>query len=232
MSIDDQTLTDLIEAVIDARERERGWHTLLGIVESFDASRKSVNVQPTTLERRPDGTEQAIPLLVNVPYEFPRAGGGPGFVIEWPVAPGDVVEVRILRHAYDQWLLKGGHGVSERFNVRYDLGQAVASPGPRTFTNTDPLTSTTDLVIRAVDGSVSISLKPGGVVEIEGATEIRLGAGATDFVALSTLVLTELQAIKTAFDTHIHTTPAGPSGVPTIPMPAPSSVAAAKTKAE
>ena len=61
---------------------------------------------------------------------------------------------------------------------------------------------------------------------------------ASDFVALAQKVLDELNAVKSAFDGHIHTTTAtvgtGPVGVispPTSSMPSPSSVAATKVKA-
>lgn len=56
--------------------------------------------------------------------------------------------------------------------------------------------------------------------------------GSVDFVALAEKVLTELEAIKTWADAHTHPTGVGPSGVPTTPMTAPSSVAATKLKAE
>jgi hypothetical protein len=63
---------------------------------------------------------------------------------------------------------------------------------------------------------------------------VRLGDKvATDFVALASLVSTQLGAIKTAFDAHVHTSaaPATPTSPPTVPMPAPGSVAATKVKA-
>jgi hypothetical protein len=65
-------------------------------------------------------------------------------------------------------------------------------------------------------------------------TEIKLGGSATNYVALANLVLTELQDIKAWADAHTHTcaAPASPSSSPVVPMPAPSSVAAAKVKAE
>jgi hypothetical protein len=66
-----------------------------------------------------------------------------------------------------------------------------------------------------------------------------MGANASDFVALAAKVLTELQDIKSWADTHTHTTTAtvstGSVGVvstPTVPMPAPNSVAATLVKAE
>lgn len=55
--------------------------------------------------------------------------------------------------------------------------------------------------------------------------------GGTDFVALAAKVLTELSVIKAAYDIHIHTDPAsGFTGVPTVLMTPPSSVASTTLK--
>jgi len=71
---------------------------------------------------------------------------------------------------------------------------------------------------------------------LDASSEIKLGASASDFVALAAKVLTELQDIKTAFDTHTHpfaaTGAVSPTSAPTAPMPAPNSVAASLVKAE
>jgi len=69
--------------------------------------------------------------------------------------------------------------------------------------------------------------------------EVHLGEKvADDFVALAQKVHDELNAVKSAFDSHIHTTTAtvgtGSAGVispPNSPMPSPSSVAATKVRA-
>ena len=73
-----------------------------------------------------------------------------------------------------------------------------------------------------------------GRVEVEAATDIKLGLGATDFVALAAKVLTEFAAVKAAYDVHTHGHGVGP-GVTTIPaplLPTPGSTAATKTRAE
>lgn len=69
----------------------------------------------------------------------------------------------------------------------------------------------------------------------DGNDKVELGNSPTDFVALAQKVLTELQAIKTAYDTHTHggvTTGGGATTGPVVPMPAPSSVAADEVKAK
>ena len=61
---------------------------------------------------------------------------------------------------------------------------------------------------------------------------VKLGAGATDFVALASLVIAALQQIHTAFNAHTHATPSGTSGPPVPVLPAnPPPVGASKTQA-
>lgn len=47
---------------------------------------------------------------------------------------------------------------------------------------------------------------------------VQAGVTGLGFVAMATKVLSELNAIRTAFDAHIHTHPMGPTGVPVTPM--------------
>lgn len=56
--------------------------------------------------------------------------------------------------------------------------------------------------------------------------------GASDFVALAQKVATELAAIKTWADVHIHPTGVGPSGPPAAPLPAAGSTACTKLKTD
>lgn len=76
------------------------------------------------------------------------------------------------------------------------------------------------------DGSIAVVPVLTGLVD--------LGDDApVEFVALATKVLTELTAIKTAFDAHVHSgvTPGvGTSGAPTVPMPTPTAPAATKVR--
>ncbi|MHC4619891.1 MAG: hypothetical protein ACYTEQ_19265 [Planctomycetota bacterium] len=95
------------------------------------------------------------------------------------------------------------------------------------------------LKLRSTDGGVILEARSGEHVLLGDST-------AAQFVALANLVLTELQAVKTWADAHVHTisvpcsvdpgthlgTAAGTSAVPTVAMTAPSSVAASKTKAK
>jgi hypothetical protein len=62
-------------------------------------------------------------------------------------------------------------------------------------------------------------------------TLLSLGAGS-DFVALATLVSSQLSAIVTGFNTHTHVESGGTTAVPVPQLSAPGPVAATKVKAE
>ena len=64
---------------------------------------------------------------------------------------------------------------------------------------------------------------------------MRLGSSvASDLVALSSLVLAELEKIRALYNTHTHVSaaPASPTSTPAVPMPPIGNVAATKVRAE
>ncbi len=88
------------------------------------------------------------------------------------------------------------------------------------------------------EGVTPFTLISIGDFHIETGGTSRAGGGA-NFVALANLVLSELNAVKTAFDAHTHITTAtvsagapGVLAVPTPPMPAPGPVASSNLKAD
>lgn len=91
------------------------------------------------------------------------------------------------------------------------------------------------LVVHAAAGkTVRIVTEGGGniVLDVKGEGEVLLAnEAATDFVALASKVLSELQNIESNFNAHTHS--GGGSGTPNTPItPAVGSVAAERTKAE
>jgi phage baseplate assembly protein V len=82
------------------------------------------------------------------------------------------------------------------------------------------------MIVMRTDGSIEITPGGAGLVNI-GAPE------PTEFVALASLVLAELNAIRTAYDAHVHPDPvAGTTGAPTTLFGGPAGdVAATKARA-
>src|SRR5690606_33082216 len=111
--------------------------------------------------------------------------GSGGFRVTFPVDAGDEVLLIFSESALDAWLTYGGE-VDPVDDRRFSLSDAIAIPGLRNFSN--PLSS-------APADRATFGKDTGAQIHVDD-TEIRLGANdASDFVALASLVLTELQAI-------------------------------------
>lgn len=134
-----------------------------GIVQSFDPIEQTVTVQPAVRERFRDEKGNVsfinIPLLLDVPVVFPRAGG---FVLTMPVHPGDECLVVFADMCIDAWWANGGiqNQIEKR---RHDLSDAFAIMGtwsqPRVVSNY----STDGAQLRTEDGESIIDLKPGEI---------------------------------------------------------------------
>ena len=106
-----------------------------GRVESYDASKIAVDVQP--LIRRgyvdEEGARQVedLPVVPDVPLVFPGAGANR---ITFPVSAGDTVLLIVCGFSIDKWLSDGGL-VDPIDDRRHALIDAVAIPGLRAFKN-------------------------------------------------------------------------------------------------
>jgi hypothetical protein len=179
---------------------------LPGRIVSYDRTTQRADVEPLVFPRG-----QALPIVRDVPIVWPRGAAGS---ITIDLSAGDFVELVPSEVDVSAWSVREVKGEAPTQRT-YDLADCVAIPGLGT------------LVSKLGSDAVA-----SGAIVIAGASILLGSSAASDFVALASKVLTELGNIKTAFDAHIHPTPAGPSSPPTIPMPAPGSVAATKVKGE
>ena len=123
----------------DAQRRNDAFNThvcLPCIVQEYDSSKRTVDVQPAIRERYvgEDGKIQYVnyPLLVNVPVCFPSAGG---YHIHFPIKRGDECIVIFSDLSYDNFWLHGNvqNPVEQR---RHDLSDGLAFFG---FVNQDKI---------------------------------------------------------------------------------------------
>ncbi len=121
-------LADVLLGAIGAHQR--GVYTAIpGRVESFNAARMTVDVQPlvkTSYENElGDRVPESLPVVPSVPLVFP---GGGGFRIYLPIAQGDTVLLLFASCSLDRWLEHGGE-VDPEDDRRNTLSDAVAIPG-------------------------------------------------------------------------------------------------------
>ncbi|GLG01592.1 hypothetical protein Alches_16320 [Alicyclobacillus hesperidum subsp. aegles] len=134
-----------------------------GIIQAFDPVEQVVSVQPAIRERirNPDLSYSwvKLPLLLDVPIVFPRAGG---FSLTMPVQQGDECLIVFGDMCMDGWWSSGGVQ-NQPDKRRHDLSDGYAILGvwsqPRVISNY----ATDAAQLRTDDGQTYISLKPGEI---------------------------------------------------------------------
>ena len=138
-----------------------------GIIQSFDATEQTVTVQCAIREKiNMDGnlSWQDIPLLLDVPIIFPRAGN---YILTMPIQAGDECLVVFGDSCMDAWWQSGG--VQNQIDCRrHDLSDGYAIVGlysqPRRISNY----STNTAQLRNISGSAYVELS-GNNINIVGA---------------------------------------------------------------
>lgn len=172
-------------------------------VESYNASKQTVDVVPQLNRSRPDGqgnyVTEPLPKLSDVPVAFPRCKT---FALTFPLAAGDYVLLVICERNIGAWRATGNQGDPGDIGM-HTLDGAVAIPGLYPDSSAAQSADPNNMVLgNDTNGAAQIVIKT---------SEILAGSSATNFVAMADKVLSELNSIATALVTHTH------SGVTTGP---------------
>ena len=172
------TLASVIKTGIENRLKDL--HTAMpGIVETFDAVLQTATIQPAVKRvfKLDTGTKEVLtpsnlPLLINVPVQFPRGGG---FSLTFPVAKGDECLLVFCERSFDNWHKFGT--VREPGARRFhSLSDATAFVGLSSIPNKVPNYDPTNMELKKDDGSVVLSIKADGGLRQEntnGFTELQ-----------------------------------------------------------
>jgi hypothetical protein len=122
-------------------------------------SDQTVDVLPTINDVFSDGTVLELPPILDVPIQFPSAGGG---LLSFPVAVGDTVLLIFSKRSLDEWMSsrttdKGTFTPADRRN--YSLNDAIAIPGLYSK-NTNLSPNTTDVELKF--NNISFKLEKSG----------------------------------------------------------------------
>lgn len=210
--------------------------TMPGRVVSYDRTTQRAQVEPALRIARGDVDGDGVidydplPVLLNVPVQWPRAGG---YAMHMDLREGDWVLLVVCARSLDEWMDAGTTGV-EPADLRVGaLQDAVAIPG--VYPNGDGLGASVaraaELVISDEAGAVQVRLRAGEVVVT--APVVRLGGpGANTPIALASATDGLLSAIVTELNKVIVAVNALAPGT-AVPIPIPiASVAATKVRAE
>lgn len=140
----------------------RLWTALPAIVESFDATKMTLEVQPAINAIARSATGEAVsiqlPKLVDVPVVWP---GGGGATLTFPIVAGDECLVVFSSRCIDGWWSQGK--VMDPPEVRmHNLSDGFAFVGLRSLPRALASISSTNVQLRSDDGATFVELSPTG----------------------------------------------------------------------
>jgi hypothetical protein len=159
------------------------WGALPGAIVSINFSSAANGAhQPFTCDVQPmikgrkrnqDGTFSpwtAMPLIPDVPIQFP---GGGGWSLTFPLAPGDEGLLIFCSRCIDYWHLLGagadGRGQPQAEFRMHDLSDAIFIPKLWSRPKIIPNVSAAAAQLRSDDGLTYVELAPGGLARIQAA---------------------------------------------------------------
>ena len=174
-------------------------HTALpGRVVSYDPETRRAQIEPALkVDFTDDAPSERRPVIVDVPVCWHNAGG---YIVHLPLAPDDPVWIVFSKYGLSAWKKTFEVSDPDRGSF-FEREDAVAFPGFGSL-EIEPVV-TDGLSIQTEDGETCIVIKDG-------------------IVHLGTIEGEELVTrtqLERYFNTHIHTTPTGPSGPPIHPTP-------------
>lgn len=215
-------LAEVISKAMDCREAQLRV-CIPGSVVAYYPATQTADVQPaiaSVMDLEDGPLVEHLPLLYNVPVEFPRGGG---YLLMFPLNPLDTGMLEFTDFSIDLWRSTGvvsdAAAPSGPNDLRtHSLGSAIFRPG----------ISPAARVVAAPPTGLLLGSEAGTL-------PIQLGSSsATDFVALASLVSAQLSALKTAIQNASVTPNDGGLALKTNILAAlsawPSSVASAVVK--
>jgi len=205
------------------------WTALPAIVKSFNAQKMTIEAQPAIKARvRSRDTNPPVqgavfdrdtwwwvdlPLLLDVPVNFPSGGG---MLMTFPLEPGDEVTVVFMARCLDGWWQSGG--VQNQPDLRmHHLSDAIAFPGPRSVPSVVPNISADSVQLRSDDGEVYVEVAADGSVTIKAPGDVSVMGNVTITGTLTVESGDITAGSKQVGETHTHTgvtTGVGTSGPP------------------
>lgn len=181
----EERLNDPEESLRLALESQQAqiWTALPGIVSGVDLDKQTVSVQPSVQGSVSDAQGNVsnvnLPVLVDVPIVWPRAGG---FALTFPIKAGDEVLVVFSSRCIDSWWQSGGVGVAAEARM-HDLSDGFAVLAPTSQSKKLNNVSSSNVQLRDEAGTTYVEIAPGGKIKLLGATSIDLEAPTVNLKA-------------------------------------------------
>lgn len=169
------------------------WTAIPGIIQSYDATALTVQVQPAIQILYTGPTQQSqfenLPVLPDVPVVFPRGGG---YELTFPIQAGDECLIVFSSRCIDNWQTQGG--IQNQYELRlHDLNDGFAIVGPWSQKTKISNVSTTTVQLRSDDGKTYAELNSKGktATVIVGGTSIVVDDNSNTTTITGNLVVTK-----------------------------------------
>ncbi len=193
------------------------WTALPGIIQSFNASKQTVVVQPAiravSFDIQGKPTNVQLPLLLDCPAQFP---GGGGYTLTFPIAAGDECLVVFSARCIDAWWTSGG--VQNQAVLRmHNLSDGFALLGFSSVPRVISAISTASTQLRSNDGSTFVEVGAGEItlkgaqINLEGPVRQTGGAATFDTSVTAPAIdgTTSITVAGKDVGGHTHTDPQG-----------------------
>lgn len=206
------------------------WTALPAIVTGVDLAKQTVSVQPavkgTVTDSSGNSSSVNLPVLVDVPLVWPKAGG---FALTFPVKNGDEVLVVFSCRCIDSWWQSGGVGAPAEARM-HDLSDGFALLAPTSQAKKYNNVSSSNVQLRNEAGDTYVEITADGKARVVGASAVDISAPTIningDTINMAGNINVTGQMTQTGgmsiggvtFGTHKHTgvqTGGGTSGGPT-----------------
>jgi len=129
------------------------------VIDTFDSETQTASVQPLIKATVRNGDVVSLPVLVDVPILFPRAGG---FSVTFPVKAGDELLVTCCDRDFSVWMQQGGQQKPDSTEI-HTLSSAVGVLGLYNQMNVLSDFSTSGMVLRSDDDATKITIENGKI---------------------------------------------------------------------
>ncbi len=136
-------------------------HTALpGVIVSFNAAKQTAQVQPLIKRIFYEKGAVNLPICIDVPVSFPKAGG---FCMTFPVKAGDECLLCFFERAIDNWYANGGVQEPSEYRL-HDLSDGYAIVGLSNSRAVIPNFNTDDVELRTLSRATRITMKADGTI--------------------------------------------------------------------
>lgn len=138
-------------------------------IESYDHATQKANITPLLRKKYlKDNAEVDLPVINNVPVQWPSASGGTSF-LHLPLKAGDVGMAIFCERSLDLWKSGDNSTVTPNDPRHHNLTDAIFIPGINAFKSALKDVPANNAVLQ--NGEMRMEIDPSGKISFQGATK-------------------------------------------------------------